>query len=81
MPRPTTLPEPWRTLAVRLGGVYALALALYSDERTVRRWARRERLPRGPAVARIAELFRRYHMEPPPMIKVAIGALRGGEVE
>ena len=57
MPRPTTLPEPWRTLAVRLGGVQALADALHSSPRTIRQWAHAQRRPQGPAQAAIAALF------------------------
>ena len=45
MARPTTLPEPWRSLAEKLGGVEALADVLDCDVRTVRRWA--ETLPRS----------------------------------
>ena len=45
MARPTTLPEPWRSLAAKLGGVQALAEVLDCNERTVRRWA--EELPRS----------------------------------
>ena len=43
MPRPTALPEPWRSLAAKLGGVEALAKILEVDTRTIRRWA--EELP------------------------------------
>jgi predicted transcriptional regulator len=39
MPRPTTLPEPWRSLAANLGGVQALADALGVVPLTVRRYA------------------------------------------
>ena len=43
MPRPTELPEPWRSMAEKLGGVQAIADVLEVDVRTVRRWA--EELP------------------------------------
>ena len=39
MARPTTLPEPWRSLALKLGGVQALADRLGTTPRTINRWA------------------------------------------
>jgi hypothetical protein len=39
MPRPTTLPEPWRSLAEKAGGVWALAEKFGVAESTIRRWA------------------------------------------
>jgi len=39
MSRPTTLPEPWRSLAEKLGGVQALADRLGITTRTINRWA------------------------------------------
>ncbi len=45
MARPSTLPEPWRSLADKLGGVLALADVLLCDVRTVRRWANGETEP------------------------------------
>lgn len=78
MPRPTTLPEPWRSLADALerqwlsahpgqkspGGVTLVAYTLEIDVRTVRRWA--ERLP---AKRRdrdwIFSVFRDAGIEPP----------------
>ena len=65
MPRPTTLPEPWRSLAAKLGGVQALADALHSDARTVRRWSIGERIPRGPARALIISTFRNAGIQAP----------------
>ena len=65
MPRPTTLPEPWRSLAEKLGGVQSLAEALHSDTSAVRRWATGGRTPGGPAQALIAALFRAQGIEPP----------------
>ena len=65
MPRPTTLPEPWRSLADALGGVQALSEELHSDPRTIRRWAAAERTPGGPARALIDALFRAHGIEPP----------------
>lgn len=41
----TTLPDPWRSLAAKLGGVQGLANVLDCDVRTVRRWA--EEMPRS----------------------------------
>lgn len=65
MPRPTTLPEPWRTLADKLGGVSALADALGTGPRTVNNWATGGRSPRGTARIAITALFRRHRIEPP----------------
>ena len=65
MPRPTTLTEPWRSLAERLGGVQALADALHSAPRSVRQWAAGERRPRGPVLALLAQLLERYGLTPP----------------
>ena len=39
MARPITLPEPWRSLALKLGGVQALADRLGTTPRTINRWA------------------------------------------
>lgn len=65
MPRPTTLPEPWRSMAERLGGVQALADALHSAPRTIRQWAQHERTPSGTTKLAIVSLFRSHHLEPP----------------
>ena len=81
MPRPTTLPEPWRSLAAELarqwladpahagqscpGGVTLAAEALESDPATMRRWARGQRTPRGPARRLIDQLFLGCGLEPP----------------
>ena len=65
MPRPPTLPEPWRSLALQVGGVEALAEALHSNVSTVRRWAHEERSPNGPAQALIRALFAEHHLESP----------------
>ena len=63
MPRPTTLPEPWRSLAAKLGGVGALADALGADRRTVTRWASGDRQPSHTAQIAIDALFRREGIE------------------
>ena len=65
MPRPTTLPEPWRSLAERLGGVGALAETLGATRRTLDHWARGDRTPGGTARTAIAALFRAHKLEPP----------------
>ena len=79
MPRPTTFPEPWRSLCSELerrwladhsgqscpGGVTLAAEALHSDTSTVRRWATGDRTPGGPAQALIEALFRKHSLEPP----------------
>jgi len=65
MPRPPTLPEPWRSLALQVGGVEALAEALHSNVSTVRRWAHEERSPNGPALALIRATFEAHGLESP----------------
>lgn len=49
MARPSTLPEPWRSLALELGGVQALADALGVTPLTIRRYASGEIKMGGPA--------------------------------
>ena len=65
MPRPVSLPEPWRSLALRLGSVEALASELHSNPSTIRRWAHQERSPNGPARALIRALFEAHGLESP----------------
>lgn len=48
MSRKSTLPEPWRSLADKLGGVGKLAEAMGVDPRTIGRWAHGERAFDGP---------------------------------
>ena len=45
MPRPITLPEPWRTWAFKIGGVEALAKRLGASIRSVHRWAHGKAVP------------------------------------
>lgn len=68
MSRPCNLPEPWASLAEKLGGVQSLADELHSATRTVRQWAHHERTPRGPARALVLELFGRHGVHPPQLI-------------
>ena len=79
MPRPTTLPEPWRSLAAELerrwldthpgqscpGGVTLAAEALEPSAKAVYQWAHGQRAPRGPARRLIDQLFRDCGLEPP----------------
>ena len=79
MSRPTTLPEPWRSLAAELerrwldthpgqscpGGVTLTAEALESSTKAVYQWAHGQRAPRGPARRLIDQLFRDCGLEPP----------------
>ena len=58
MPRPTTLPEPWRSLAAKLGGVQALADRLHASTRSIHQWAHGERRPNRQAQALIDRLMR-----------------------
>lgn len=64
MGRPTTLPEPWASLAAKVGGVRALAEILDCNERTVGRWA--EELPRSRRARDwIRAAFHQAGIEPP----------------
>ena len=65
MPHPITQPEPWRSLAVRLGGVGALAEALGTSPRTLDHWARGDRHPGGTARMAILSLFAAHGLDPP----------------
>jgi hypothetical protein len=56
MGRPNQLPEPFRTLAARHGGVGELARALHVTPRTIHRWVRGEREMDGPARHLLREL-------------------------
>ncbi len=49
MARPDCLPEPFHALALRYGGVGALAKAFGVTRRTINRWADGSRKPQGPA--------------------------------
>lgn len=65
MPRPTSLPEPWRSLADKLGGVQALADVLLCDPRSIHRWACGERKPDRRSAEWIRAAFRQAGFEPP----------------
>ena len=65
MSRPSTLPEPWRSLADKLGGVQALADVLLCDVRTVRRWANGETKPDRRAWEWIRAAFQWANVPPP----------------
>ena len=65
MPRPTTLPEPWLSLAKKLGGVGALAVALGTTPRTINQWAHGTRTPRGTARVAILAIFVNNKLAPP----------------
>jgi len=64
MARPTTLPEPWRSLAAKLGGVQALADALGTTTRTINRWANGEMGMSGTAKKLFEALLRENGMQP-----------------
>lgn len=49
MGRITSMPEPWRSLSEKMGGVQALAEAFGVSRVTVRRWAYHEIEMGGPA--------------------------------
>jgi hypothetical protein len=65
MSRPTTLPQPWRSLADKLGGVQALADALCCDPVTLRRWANGSQTPNRATQAWIRRGFEEVGIEPP----------------
>lgn len=65
MAAPILLPEPWKTLALRMGGVARLAAALLCDPVTLRRWANGTQQPDPRARAWIAQTFRKAKMPPP----------------
>jgi transcriptional regulator with XRE-family HTH domain len=65
MGRPTTLPEPWRSLAEKLGSVQALADVLLCDVRTVNRWANGETQPDRRAREWIQAAFHQAGIPPP----------------
>jgi DNA-binding transcriptional regulator YiaG len=64
MPRPTTLPEPWISLARKLGGVQGLADALGVAPNTIYRWAHGQRKLSGPARLLFFALCRAHKVEP-----------------
>lgn len=49
MGRPQTITGPIAELALKLGGVAALANQVKVSPRTVRYWAKKEKVPSGPA--------------------------------
>jgi hypothetical protein len=44
---PNNMPEPWRTLAMAVGGVQEMANLLQVTPTTIWRWAHKQRAPRG----------------------------------
>jgi uncharacterized membrane-anchored protein len=65
MGRPSTIAEPWKTLADKLGGVGHLALELQSARRTVNQWANGDRVPSRLTQAVIVAAFIKHGVEPP----------------
>ena len=63
--RPTTLPEPWRALALALGGVSALAAACGVHRETIARWGAGGPRPGAVMVAHVNGLARRRKLEEP----------------
>lgn len=68
---PNLLPEPFRTLAARHGGVAPLAAALRVTPRTIHRWARGERHMDAPAEHLLEELLRQAGSGTPPLGSLA----------
>ena len=63
--RQITLPEPWKTVVIRLGGVKAATRALGGvAPSTLYRWAHGLE-PRGPAKALILIIFKQHKVSPP----------------
>ena len=65
MPRPSTLPEPWLSLAEKLGGVQALCDALNTAPATIHHWAHGHRTPSGTAMMAIENLFWNNDLDSP----------------
>jgi len=66
MARPDCLPEPFHALALRYGGVGALAKAFGVTRRTINRWADGSRKPQGPAMILLGQMMQgitQNHME------------------
>jgi len=61
--RPSTLPEPWRTLAARAGGVEKLARRFDVDPRVVRYWAHGQSNMAGPSKTLLKMLIVEYGLE------------------
>jgi len=66
MPRPTTLPAPWLSLARKLGGVGALAVAMGVTPRTINRWAKCEMWMSGSARVLFLALCREHKIATQP---------------
>jgi hypothetical protein len=62
MGRPVSMPEPWRSLAGKMGGVKALAKAFGAPERSLRRWATGETPAPGPVRVILQQLCDLYHL-------------------
>lgn len=60
-----SLPEPWLSLARKLGGVEALAERLHTTTRSVNRWAKGERVPSGMEQVYIRWVFAEFDVSPP----------------
>lgn len=63
----STLPEPWKTLADRLGGVAPLAEALGASLTTLHRWAHLKQVPTRTAKKAILAAFDQAGITPPPL--------------
>jgi Ni/Co efflux regulator RcnB len=65
MGRASTIAEPWKSLADKLGSVGRMATELQSARRTVNQWANGERLPSRLTQVFIVATFIKYGVEPP----------------
>lgn len=60
--RPTTLPEPWKSLVYHYGGLAKLAAFFGVSSRTIRRWAKTETSIPGPASKILAILLTKHNL-------------------
>lgn len=60
MARPITLPDPFRALAEKVGGVARLAMVLGVTPRTIHRWATGARALDGPARILVSSLLKKH---------------------
>jgi uncharacterized membrane-anchored protein len=65
MGRASTIAEPWKSLAEKLGSVGAMAKELKSARRTVNQWAHGDRTPSRLTQEFIVSVFARHGVEPP----------------
>jgi hypothetical protein len=65
MGRSSTIAEPWKSLADKLGSVGRMATELQSARRTINQWANGDRVPSRLTQAFIVSIFINHGVEPP----------------